>query len=118
LDDIKTILSLPGLIDPQLASRLQNRCDRLNALKAVLKVFEKHQRQDESSAGLSQAAVHWILKGEGDKFSEEQIGDVMAFLSNPTVGILRKSGDGYALTTYPASVSRRLEFLAKGLLPQ
>jgi hypothetical protein len=113
LDDLKTILSKPGLLDPQLTSRLQQRCDRLNALRAVLRVFETHQRRDETSSGLNQDAVFWILKGEGDKFSEEQISEAMAFLSNPTVGVLRKAAEGYVLTAYPTSVSMRLDFLVQ-----
>jgi hypothetical protein len=115
LDELKEIMSKPGLIDPPVSPTIEEHCDRLCVLKAVLKAFEIRQRRNESSAGLNNEAVYWILVGGDAKFSKEQIDEAIAFLSNPTVGILRKSAEGYVLTTHPSSLSLRLNYLLQGL---
>jgi hypothetical protein len=93
----------------------QERLDRVNALKAVLRVFDIHQRLDDTSDGLSVKAAYWILRGDGGKFSEEQIAEAVVFLSNPTVGVLQKSGETFVLTAHPASAANRIAFLVQGL---
>jgi len=115
LFDLKELLAKPGLIDLQMYPWVQMRCDRLNALKAVLRVFEAHQRLDETSEGLSIKAAFWILKGEGGKFSEDQLAEAVGFLSNATVGILRKSGETFVLAMHSALAVKRIGFLVEGL---
>ncbi len=112
LYDLKEILCQVGLIQPSLEQWRRSREDYAGAARAVLKVFESHQRGEESSGGLTEESVFWLLKGGGSKFPRNQIGQVMRFLSNPILGVLEERGGGYVLTIPATAAYRRLSSFA------
>lgn len=115
LYELKEILSKPGLIEPQLELKRKAANDRLNVLRGVLSTFDLHQRQDESSAGLTAQAVYWLLRGQGQNFTEDQVVHAVALLANPMLGILESRSNGYALTLPCQRATSRFEFLLNAL---
>lgn len=111
LYELKEILSKPGLVEPQLDLKRKAADDRANVLLGVLRTFDSHQRQDESSAGLTAQAVYWLLKGQGHSFTEDQVVQAVALLSNPILGILDSRGDKYVLSFPAQDIMSRFEFL-------
>jgi hypothetical protein len=109
---LKSILSQVGLIQPSLERLRQSREDYAEATKAILKVFESHQRGEASSGGLTEESVFWLLKGGGGKFPRNQIGEVIHFLSNPILGVLERREVGYVLTVPMTAAYRRLSSFA------
>jgi hypothetical protein len=118
LYELKDILSKPGLIDPQLELKRKAADDRQNVLRGVLSTFDLHQRQDESSAGLTAQAIYWLLRGQGHNFTEDQVVQAVALLANPILGILESRGDGYVLALPAQRVTSRFEFLLNALSAQ
>jgi len=95
---LKDMFSKAGLLTPNFQAHLQSRADMIRAMKAVLEIFESHQRREESLTSLSPDSVYWILKGKGSKLSAQYVRDAVDLLTNPLVGILEKKEDGYVLT--------------------
>ncbi|SRR6266496_387218 len=95
---LKDIFSQIGLLQLDIQKLLQPRTDMLRAMKAVLEIFEAHQRREETLASLSSDSVYWMLKGRGSKFPLQYIRDAVDLLANPLIGILEKKEDGYVLT--------------------
>ncbi|SRR6266436_691740 len=95
---LKDMLSKGGLLTSNLQTYLRSRTDMIRAMKAILEIFEVHQRQEESLASLSSDSVYWILKGRGNKFPLQYVRHAVDLLANPLVGILEKKEDGYVLT--------------------
>jgi Restriction endonuclease len=95
---LKDMFSKTGLLTPNVQGHLQSRTDMIRAMKAVLEIFESHQRREESVAALSPDSVYWMLKGKGSKFSAQYVHNAVDLLANPLIGILEKKEDGYVLT--------------------
>ena len=91
---LKEILGQVGLMQPSLEQWRRSREDYSEATKAILKVFESHQRGEQSSGGLTEESIFWLLKGGGGKFPRNHISQVIRFLSNPVLGVLEERVGG------------------------
>jgi hypothetical protein len=112
---LKDIFGKAGLLKLNLDALSQSRCDMLQAMKAVIEVFEIHQRRDETSASLKADSIYWMLKGKGDKYPEQHIDHAVDLLANPLVGILEKKGEGYVLTLPASKAFARLASISEAL---
>jgi hypothetical protein len=105
---LRDILAHPGVIGVELGSQRGERADLAAVARAVLGVFEEHQRGDDSSSGLSQDQVFWILRGARSRFPESRISQVIQLLANPAIGVLEGRKGGYVLTVPASMVPRRI----------
>ena len=112
---LRDIFSKVGLLKLNLDAHLQSRNDVMLAMKAVLEVFETHQRGEEKSASLETGSVYWMLKGKGGKYPRHYVEYAVDLLANPLVGILEKKGEGHVLTLPASKAFGRLTSLGEFL---
>jgi len=112
---LRDIFSKVGLLRLNLDAQTSSRNDLIRAMKAVLEIFETHQREEETSAWLEAESVYWMLKGKGGKFPRHYIEHAVDLLANPLVGILEKKGEGYVLTLPASKAFARLISLGEVL---
>lgn len=105
---LEKVLEQKGLMVVQLEATRKARSDLVTTTKAVLHMFETHQRGEESSTGLSEEQVTWLLKGGGIKFSPEHVGAVIRLLSSRLIGVLENRENAYVLTMPASAASRRI----------
>lgn len=110
---LRDIFSKVGLLKLNLDAHLQSRNDVMRAMKAVLEVFETHQRGEETSSSLETGSVYWMLKGKGGKYPRHYVEYAVDLLANPLVGILEKKGEGYVLTLPVSKAFARLTSLGE-----
>lgn len=110
---LKVLFSGVGLIRPKLQALEATRKDLAEAATAILNVFDVHHRGEESSDGLDDDAIFWLLKGAKLKFPKAKIVQIVQFLANPLVGILERRESGYVMTLPAAMANRRLASMAK-----
>jgi hypothetical protein len=89
-----------------------SRADLAEVARAILTVFDVHHRGDESSGGLDDDAIFWLLKGAKLKFPKTQVVQIIQFLANPPVSILERRESGYILTLPAGNAHRRLASMA------
>jgi hypothetical protein len=109
---LKHTLAQVGMIQPRLHDVQASRTDLAEAARAILHVFDVHHRGDESSDGLDDEAIFWLLKGAKLKFPKAQIVQIVQFLANPLVGVLERRESGYVLTLPAVMAHRRLASMA------
>ena len=102
-----------GTIQPRLHEVQATRTDLAEAARAILHVFDVHHRGEESSGGLDDGAIFWLLKGAKLKFPKDQIVQIIQFLANPLLGILERRESGYVMTLPAAMANRRLASMAE-----
>ncbi len=107
LPELKDIVSRHGpiVINPPLQTRLKSVRDRTHVVSEALRTFEVHDRLEESSSGLDAKAVYFLLKGEGHKFTLQQVEFAVELLANPLISVLEKRGALFVLTL-PADAAR------------
>ena len=110
---LKQTFTQVGTIQPPHHEVKATRTDLAEAARAILHVFEVHHRGHESSGGLDDGAIFWLLKGAKLKFPKDQIVQIVQFLANPLLGILDQRESGYVMTLPAAMANRRLASMAK-----
>lgn len=108
---LKRTLSQVGTIRPRFDELEAIRSDLAEVARAVLHTFDAHQRGDESSSGLDEEAIFWLLKGAKRKYPKDRISQIIQFFANPMVNILERKETGYVLTLPGAIAHRRLASL-------
>lgn len=118
LQEIKEVVSGRGVLEPQAPVRRKAAQDRVEVLRGVLHAFEAHQRLDESAPALDGHAVYFLLRGEKWNLTREQVDAALRLLANPLLGVLEERGPAFVLTMPARDASRRIAFLAQGLIEE